>query len=81
MNYKNETGSFVPAMRNIAVKDVTVHKGGEIGVFLDGYKDSPVDNFRMTNVTIDSVPTPYKFVNAVNTQFDNVTINGKKVAL
>lgn len=81
MNYKNETGNFVPAMRNIAVKNVTVHKGGEIGVFLDGYKDSPVDNFSMSNVTIDSVPTPYKFVNAVNTQFDNVTINGKKVAL
>jgi polygalacturonase len=81
MNYKNETGNFVPAMRNIAVKNVTVHNGGETGVFLDGYKDSPVENFRMSNVTIDSVKTPYKFVNAVNTHFDNVTINGKKVTL
>ena len=79
MNYKNEKGSYMPVMRNIEVRNLKVANGGEMGVFLDGDSASPVENFRMINVEINGVKTPYKFVNAKNVDFENVTINGKKM--
>ncbi|TDH29233.1 glycoside hydrolase family 28 protein [Segetibacter sp. 3557_3] len=76
-----DAGNFMPVIRNIEVRDVTVKKGGKTGVVLEAYKESPIENFRMINVIIDSVKTPYKFTNVGKVQFNNVTINGKAVDL
>jgi polygalacturonase len=76
-----DAGSHMPIIRNIEVRDVRVRQGGKVGVRLEGYKESPITNLRLVNVTIDSVVAPYKFTNAANIRFENVTINGKKVEI
>jgi polygalacturonase len=76
-----DSGSFMPTIRNIEVRNMKVKNGGKVGVLLEGYKESPVQNLRLIDVTINGVTTPYKFSNATGVQFSNVTINGKKVVL
>ncbi|MDB5192666.1 MAG: glycoside hydrolase [Segetibacter sp.] len=76
-----DAGNFMPTIRNIEVRDMKVKNGGKVGVLLEGYKESPIQNLRLINVEINGVQTPYKFSNATNIQFTNVTINGKKVVV
>jgi polygalacturonase len=74
-----DTGNFMPTIRNIEVRNMTVEQGGKVGVLLEGYPESPVQNVRLINVTIKGVKTPYKFDNAKNIQATNVTIKGEQV--
>lgn len=79
--FYEDSGAFMPTIRNIEVKNMKVKKGGKTGVLLEAYKEAPIENFRLINVSIDSVETPYKFTNVKGVIFDNVTINGKKVGV
>ncbi|GAA4443022.1 exopolygalacturonase PelB [Pontibacter saemangeumensis] len=80
MFYEDE-GPYMPTVRNIEVKDMTVENGGETGVLLEGYEESPVQNLRLINVKIKNVKVPYEFSNVNQIEFENVTINGKQVML
>ncbi|MGV3586274.1 MAG: glycoside hydrolase family 28 protein [Adhaeribacter sp.] len=75
--FYEDSGAFVPTIRNIEVKNMVVENGGKVGVLLEGYKESPVQNLKLENVEIKSVQTPYKFSNVKDIVFDKVTINGK----
>jgi polygalacturonase len=77
--FYEDTGSFMPVIRNIEVKDMKVRNGGKTGVLLEGYPESPITNFRLINVEIDSVKTPFTLKNADEIQGKNVKINGKVV--
>jgi polygalacturonase len=79
--FYEDSGPYIPVVRNIEVKDMTVQNGGEVGVLLDGYEESPVQNLRLINVKINNVKVPYKFSNVKNIEFENVTINGKQIIL
>ena len=76
-----DSGSFLPIIRDVEVKNMRVKKGGKIGVLLEGYPQSKVENLRLIDVTIKSVKVPYKFTNASGIRFRNVTINNKKIEL
>ncbi|MFT2009620.1 glycoside hydrolase family 28 protein [Pontibacter sp. 13R65] len=79
--FYEDSGSHVPAVRNIEVRNMTVENGGKVGVLLEGYPQSPVENLRLIDVNIKKVQEPYKFSNIKNVQFENVTINGEPVVL
>ncbi|WP_207493702.1 glycoside hydrolase family 28 protein [Aridibaculum aurantiacum] len=79
--FYEDTGNFMPVVRNIEMKNVTVQNGGKTGILLEGYKESPVTNIRLIDIKIDNVKQPYKFSNATNVTATNVIINGKKVEL
>jgi polygalacturonase len=73
-----DTGNFMPTIRNIEVRNMKVKNGGKVGLLLEGYNESPVQNIRLINVEIEQVKTPYLFSNATGIKFNKVTINGKK---
>lgn len=77
--FYEDSGAYVPTVRNIEVKNMTVQNGGEIGVLLEGYEQSPVENVRLINVTIENVEVPYKFSNVKDIRFKDVEINGELV--
>ncbi|MFC6998910.1 glycoside hydrolase family 28 protein [Rufibacter roseus] len=79
--FYEDSGPFMPTVRNIEVRDMKVKNGGRVGVLLEAHEQSPVQNLRLVNVEIDSVKVPYRFSNVRNIHFENVTINGKKVEL
>lgn len=77
--FYEDSGAYVPTIRNIEVKNMTVENGGKVGVLLDGYQQSPVQNLRLVDVEIKKVQEPYKFSYTKDIYFKNVTINGKLV--
>ncbi|WP_310586696.1 glycoside hydrolase family 28 protein [Telluribacter sp. SYSU D00476] len=79
--YYEDTGNHMPTIRNIDVRNMTVKKGGKTGVRLEGYPESPIQNVRLTNVTIEGVEQPYLINHATGLHTTNVTINGEKVQL
>ena len=77
--FYEDSGAYVPTVRNIEVRNMTVENGGEIGVLLEGYEQSPVENIRLIDVEIKNVEVPFKFSNVQDVQFEEVIINGEKV--
>lgn len=75
------TGTNYPMVRNVEVKDMTVQKGGDVGVLLEGHAEKPIENLRLINVQMKGVKKPYVFKKVHNIQFENVSINGEKVVL
>ncbi|MDB5210405.1 MAG: glycoside hydrolase family 28, partial [Sediminibacterium sp.] len=74
-------GNFMPTIRNVWVENMNVERGGEFGIYVHAYKESPFENFRMTNSTIRGVKTPLQIDYITNSQLNNVSINDKTVTL
>jgi len=75
--FYEQPGNFMPTIRNVWVENVNIEKGGEFGIYIRAYKESPVENFKMVNCTIQDVKTPMQVDYVKNMQLLNVTINGK----
>ncbi|MEO5910528.1 MAG: glycoside hydrolase family 28 protein [Pelobium sp.] len=78
MFYENP-GDFIPTIRNIVVENMNVKKGGKYGILVNAYEQSPVENLRLINCTIQGVQIPVSVDHVKNMQFKNVVINGKKM--
>ncbi|HMR18855.1 MAG TPA: glycosyl hydrolase family 28 protein, partial [Sphingobacterium sp.] len=76
MFYENP-GDFMPTVRNITVENLKVKEGGKFGVLINAYEESPVENLKIINSTIEGVKVPIQANHTKNMVFDNVIINGK----
>ncbi len=76
--FYEQPGNFMPTIRNIWVENMNVANGGKYGVFINAYKESPVQNLRMVNCTINGVKIPQQIDYATGVEYENVTINGEK---
>ncbi|GLR15463.1 glycoside hydrolase family 28 protein [Portibacter lacus] len=76
--YANQSGDFVPTIRNIHLENINVKNGGEYGILAKGHPDSPITDVYLTNVTVEKVDSPYSIENVNNIHFSNTTFNGKK---
>ena len=77
--FYEDSGAYIPTVRNIEVKNMTVKNGGEVGVLLEGYEQSPVTNVRLIDVKIENVEEPFIFSNVKDIEFKDVVINGKEI--
>jgi polygalacturonase len=77
--FYEDSGPYMPTVRNIEVRNMTVKNGGKVGVLMEGYEQSPVENVTLIGVKIDHVEVPYKLSNVKDITFDNVSINGEIV--
>jgi polygalacturonase len=77
--FYEDTGAFMPLIRNIEVDNMQVKIGGTTGILVEGYAKKPVQNLRLNNVTINNVKVPYNIANLTGLQLNNVLINGKKL--
>lgn len=75
--FYEQPGNFMPTIRNIWVENMDVEKGGDFGIFVNAYKESPVENLKIINSNIRGVKTPIQADHVKNFQLDNVMINGK----
>jgi len=73
--FYEQPGNFMPSIRNIWVENVTVKKGGNIGIYIHAYKESPVENLRIVNCNFLGVKTPMQIDYSKNLVFSNVYIN------
>jgi polygalacturonase len=79
--FYEKPGEFMPVIRNIWVENVDVEKGGDYGIFVNAYKESPVQNLRIINCNIRGVKTPMKIDYVTGLKLENVKINGKDVSM
>lgn len=79
MHYE-KPGDFMPTVRNITIENLNVKKGGKFGVLINAYEQSPAENLRIINSTIDGVDVPIQADYTKGLLFENVTINGKQVS-
>ncbi|MEO7984530.1 MAG: glycoside hydrolase family 28 protein [Bacteroidota bacterium] len=75
--FYEQPGNFMPAIRNIWVENLDVENGGDFGIYVHAYKESPVENLKLVNCTIRGVKTPIQIDYTKGLELINVTINGK----
>lgn len=78
--FYEQPGDFMPVIRNIWVENIDVEKGGNYGIFVNAYKESPVENLRLINCDIRGVKTPMKIDHVKGFKLENVKINGNIVS-
>lgn len=77
--YGDQTGNFIPKVKNIFLENITVKNGGKYGVWAKGYESDPIENIILKNVIIEKVENKYLLENVKNIQFINTKINGTLV--
>ncbi|HLR32047.1 MAG TPA: glycoside hydrolase family 28 protein [Fodinibius sp.] len=77
--FYGDPGDFMPTVRDVTVENLTVSNGGEYGIMIRAYEESPVQNIRIENTTINSVEIPTEIKNTENLELENVEINGEVV--
>jgi len=75
--FYEKPGNFMPTIRNIRVENMDVEQGGNFGLYVHAYKESPVENLKMVNCNIRAVKTPMQVDFVKGLELINVTINGK----
>ena len=76
--FYEDSGAYFPTIKNIVVENMTVHKGGKVGLLLEGYEQSPIQDVTLTNCRIDSVNIQIKQSNVKSLQLNNLIINSEK---
>lgn len=76
--FYEDTGSFMPVVRNVEVKNMIVEDGGKRGVVLEGYPESPLENIRFVDLKINNVKEPVKKSNTKKIFWSNSFINGQQ---
>ena len=77
--FYEKPGNHMPTIRNIWVENLDVQDGGQYGVFVNAYKESPVTNLKLVNSTIRSVEQPIKVDHVKGMDLQKVLINGQPV--
>lgn len=73
--FYEEPGEHMPTIRNVWVENLQVEDGGKYAVLVQAYEESPVENLRLINCTINGVEEPLKVDNVKEMKFENVIIN------
>lgn len=77
--YGNQTGNFIPEIRNVHLENITVDDAGEYAIFADGLENSKINNVIFKDVKIKKVKQPFKLKDVTNLQVINTYIDNKKV--
>ncbi len=73
---EGETGKFVPVVRNVELRNVTMKKA-QYALYLRGFKNAPIENIRLIDCDLAGVAKPSVIENVRGLQMKNVRINGK----
>lgn len=77
--YGDQTGEFIPEVRNVILENVTVKDGGKYAILADGHEKAPIDNIVFKNVKIEKVNKEFSLKNVSNIKIINTYINNKKI--
>ncbi len=76
--YDAQEGNYIPEIRNIYLKNITVENSGKYGVLIRGRKEAKVEKIILENVTITRADSVMSVRDSEPVKFLNVTINGRK---
>ena len=80
-NYHGSRGGHYPTkFDGFTIQNVTCNYSGEVGIYAVGVEGNPLENISLKNVTILQTPKDQVVDNANNLTYENVVINGNKLA-
>lgn len=77
--YGNQTGDFIPKIKNIYMENITVKDAGKYVIFADGLENSKIENITLKNINIDKVKDEFKINNIKNLKITESYIKDKKI--
>lgn len=77
--YGDQTGEFIPQVRNVLLENVTVKNGGKYAILADGHEKAPIENITFKDVRIEKVNENFSLKNVSNIKFINTYINNIKI--
>ncbi len=77
--YGNQTGNFIPEVKNIYLENITVEDGGKYAIYADGLEKSKIKNVVLNNVKIKKVKEPFSITHIENLKITNSKINNQKI--
>lgn len=77
--YGNQTGNFIPQVRNVFLENITVKDAGKYAIYADGLENSKIDNIVFKNIKIDKVKEAFKLKDVTNLKIIDTYIDNKKV--
>ncbi|MDR6969405.1 polygalacturonase [Flavobacterium arsenatis] len=77
--YGDQTGTFIPKVKNVILENITVKDGGKFAILADGIESSPIENVTFKNVKIDKVEENFSLKHVSNIQIIDTYINNKKI--
>ncbi len=70
-------GAFLPHFRRITIENLQAH-GGDYGIFLEAFQETPITGLRLSRIQIDGVVRPMRSMNWKDACLEQVRINGKE---
>ena len=70
-------GQFIPSFQDIHIERVCAH-GGEYGLYLEAFEESPITGLEVRDVRIDGVTRPLWAANWQGALVENVLLNGRR---
>ena len=74
--YTDQTGEFIPVIKNIHLENMKVKNGGYYGILAKGYEESPITNVTLKNVIIEKVDEAFSLEHVSNLKLIDTYING-----
>ncbi len=76
---EGENGTFMPVVRGITFQDVHCEDAERV-MDLRGFKQAPIRDITLVNVTVDTAAQPSRVSNVESMHFENVSVNGRPVS-
>lgn len=77
--YGDQTGEFIPQVKNVLLENITVKNGGKYAILADGHEKAPIENIIFKNVKIEKVEEAFSLKNVSSIKIINTYINNKKI--
>ncbi|HIB36063.1 glycoside hydrolase family 28 protein [Mesonia sp.] len=77
--YANQEGEFMPSIKNIYLKNITVENGGEYGILIKGREQSLVKNVNIEDVSIKGVEQEESIEFSEPINYTNTKINNREM--
>ncbi|APZ45413.1 glycoside hydrolase [Polaribacter reichenbachii] len=74
--YVNQTGEFIPEIKNILLENIKVKNGGYYAILAKGYEQSKINNVTLKNVVIEKVDNAFSIEHLSNLKLIDTYING-----
>lgn len=79
-DYHSQTRNFTTPFRHFDISDVKARHAGTYGIFISGFDNLPIDDVRISRVTLESTPEALSLSKVTNLELSDVTINGEPVS-
>lgn len=75
---EGENGSFMPVVRDINFEDIHCESAERV-MDMRGFKNAPIRDVRLVNVTVDKAAKPSRVANVEGLSLDRVSVNGRRI--